>query len=215
MPLGKDGTRKPFAAPIPLKGRTRRPRGEGHVDTELVIRARSGDHGAFAEIVASIARRFHGVACAILRDPALAEDAAQAAMVAIWRDLPRLRDPDRFDAWANRVLINACFAEGRRARWRGVELTVDPPPSTAMPDEMHTVLDRDQLERGFARLTLDQRAVLVTHYFMDLPSDQAADALDIPLGTYKSRLHRAIEAMRALLEADDRPPLSRPLEVAR
>lgn len=189
--------------------------GEGHVDAELVTRARSGEHGAFAQIVAAIARHFHGVACAILRDPGMAEDAAQAAMVAIWRDLPRLRDPDRFDAWAHRILLNACFAEGRRARWRGVELTIAPPPCAAAPDDLHTVLDRDQIERGFARLTVDQRAVLVTHYYMDLPSDQAADALDIPVGTYKSRLHRATEAMRALMEADARAPIGQPLEVAR
>ena len=189
--------------------------GEGHVDTELVIRARSGDHGAFTEIAASNARRFYGVAYAVLRDAGLAEDAAQAAMVAIWRDLPRLRDPERFDAWAYRVLLNACYAEGRRARWRSIELTVPPPARDTAPDQLHTVIDRDQLERGFARLTVDQRAVLVTHYFMDLPSDQAADVLDIPVGTYKSRLHRATEAMRALLEADDRVPLAEPMEVAR
>jgi RNA polymerase sigma-70 factor (ECF subfamily) len=184
------------------------------VDTELVIRARSGDHGAFADIVALVARRFHGVAFAILRDAGLAEDAAQSALVAIWRDLPRLRDPERFEAWANRILLNACFAEGRRARWRGVELTVDPPAHTSAPDELHTVIDRDRIERGFARLSMDQRAVLVTHYFMDLPSDQAAEVLDIPVGTYKSRLYRATRAMRALLEADDRAPVGRPLEVA-
>ena len=191
--------------------------GEEDVETDLVIRARSGDHGAFAEIVASIARRFHGVAYAILRDRSLAEDAAQAAMVNVWRDLPRLRDPERFDAWAYRILLNACFGEGRRARWRGVELNLDPPAATTAPDDLHVVLDRDQLERGFARLSVDQRAVLVTHYFLDLPSDQAAEALDIPVGTYKSRLHRATEAMRALLEADARQPLTddRCAEVAR
>jgi RNA polymerase sigma-70 factor (ECF subfamily) len=191
--------------------------GEGHVDTELVTRARSGDHGAFAEIVASIARRFHGVAYAILRDSALAEDAAQAAMVAVWRDLPRLRDPERFEAWSYRILLNACYGEGRHARWRGVELNQDPPAAVAAPDILHTVLDRDQLERGFARLLVDQRAVLVTHYFLDLPSDQGAEALGIPVGTYKSRLHRATEAMRALLEADGRPCLTQTAtaEVAR
>ena len=176
------------------------------METDLVIRASSGDHGAFAEIVASLARRFHSVAYAILRDPSLAEDAAQAAMVSVWRDLPRLRDPDRFDAWSYRILLNACFGESRRARWRGVELPLDAPVAVTS-DELHTVLDRDELERGFARLSLEHRAVLVTHYFMDLPSDEAADVLDIPLGTYKSRVHRAIAAMRSALEADARPPV--------
>ena len=179
-------------------------------DPDLVIRARSGDHGAFAEIVNSVARRFHGVAYAILRDASLAEDAAQAAMVSVWRDLPRLRDPDRFEAWSYRILLNACFGEGRRARWRGVELNLDPPTSAAMPDDLRTVLDRDQLERGFSMLPVDQRAVLVTHYFLDMPSDEAAHALGIPVGTYKSRLHRATEAMRAALEADARPTATGP-----
>lgn len=187
------------------------------MDTDLVIRARSGDHGAFSEIVGSIARRFHGVAYAILRDASLAEDAAQAAMVNVWRDLPRLRDPDRFEAWSHRILLNACYGEGRRARWRGVELNQDPPAAIRAPDAFQTVVERDRLERGFARLSVDQRAVLVAHYFLDLPSDEGADALDIPVGTYKSRLHRATEAMRSLLEADDRNPTAQPrsVEVAR
>ena len=191
--------------------------GEEDVETDLVIRARSGDHGAFAKIVASIARRFHGVAFGILRDPSLAEDATQAAMVNVWRDLPRLRDPGRFDAWAYRILLNACYGEGRRARWRGIELNLDPPADGAAPNELHLVLDRDQLERGFARLSVDQRAVLVAHYFLDLPSGEAAEVLGIPVGTYKSRLHRATKAMRALLEADARVPASdgRCLEAAR
>jgi RNA polymerase sigma-70 factor (ECF subfamily) len=175
------------------------------VETDLVIRASAGDHDAFSLIVASIARRFHGVAYAILRDRTLAEDAAQAAMVNVWRDLPRLRDPRRFDAWAYRILVNACYGEGRRARWRGVELTHDIPPQATAPDDVHAVADRDQIEHGFRRLSVEHRAALVAHYFLDLPSDEAADMLHIPIGTYKSRLHRANEAMRAALEADARP----------
>jgi len=174
------------------------------VDTDLVIRARSGDHGAFAEIVASVARRFHGVAYAILRDSSLAEDAAQAALVNVWRDLPRLRHPERFDAWAYRVLINACYGEGRRARWRGVEVADAGRRDVADADRFHDVHDRDEIERGFRQLSVEQRAVLVTHYYLDLPSDEAAGMLGIPIGTYKSRLHRAIDAMRAALDADAR-----------
>ncbi len=174
------------------------------VDTDLVIRARSGDHGAFAQIVASIARRFNGVAFAILRDSSLAEDAAQAALVAIWRDLPRLRDAHRFDAWSYRVLVNACYGEGRRARWRGIELTGVHRQDAVSPDRLDQVLDRDEIELGFSRLATEQRATLVAHYYLDLPSDEAAAVLGIPVGTYKSRLHRATEAMRAALDADAR-----------
>jgi RNA polymerase sigma-70 factor (ECF subfamily) len=186
------------------------------VETDLVVRARSGDHDAFAQIVTSVARRFHGLAYAVLRDRTLAEDAAQAALVCVWRDLPSLRDARRFEAWSYRILLNACFSEGRRARWRGVELTRDAPVATSAPDELHGVLDRDQLERGFRQLTVQHRAVLAMHYFLDLPSDEAADALEIPVGTYKSRLHRATEAMRAALAADARTTgATASLEVAR
>lgn len=184
------------------------------VDTELVARAQAGDHGAFEIIAASLMRRFHGVAYAILRDRTLAEDATQSALVAVWRDLPRLRETSRFDAWAYRVLLNASFGEGRRARWRGRE--VDSPVQAVAADELHTVLDREQIEHGFRRLSLEQRAVLVAHYYLDLPSDEAAQALGIPVGTYKSRLHRATAAMRAVLDADARTPTpAAPMEVVR
>jgi RNA polymerase sigma-70 factor (ECF subfamily) len=187
------------------------------VDTDLVLRAQAGDHDAFSGIVAAMAQRFHGVAFAILRDPTLAEDAAQGAMVSVWRDLPRLRDATRFDAWAYRILVNACYGESRRTRWRDVNLDPEAEGRIRAPDDLRGVLDRDEIERGFARLSVDQRAVLVAHYFLDLPSDEAADALGIPVGTYKSRLHRANEAMRAALEADARPDTMHPStpEVAR
>ena len=175
------------------------------METDLIVRARSGDQGAFRLIVATIARRFHGVAYAILRDRTLAEDAAQAAMVAVWRDLPRLRDPQRFDAWAHRILVNACYHEGRRARWRGIEFGEAWPKPATTDDELHAVLDRDQIEHGFRQLSVEHRAALVAHYYLDLPSDEAADMLGIPVGTFKSRLHRANEAMRAVLEAEARP----------
>ena len=175
------------------------------METDLVVRARSGDQGAFALIVATIASRFHGVAYAILRERTLAEDAAQAAMVAIWRDLPRLRDSRRFDAWAHRILVNACYHEGRRARWRGVEFGEALAEPATTDDELHAVLDRDEIERGFRQLSVEHRAALVAHYYLDLPSDEAADMLGIPVGTFKSRLHRASEAMRAVLEAEARP----------
>ncbi len=157
------------------------------METDLVVPARSGDHDAFAQIVTSVARRFHGLACAILRDPTLAEDAAQAALVSVWRDLPRLRDAHHFEAWSHRILLNACFSEGRRARWRGVELNQAAPPVVTGPDELHVVLDRGELERGFARLSLDHRAVLLTHYYLDLLPDEA-DARCDPTDTTTSLL---------------------------
>ena len=88
------------------------------MDTDLVIRARHGDDEAFANLVDVCGDRLHAVAHRILRDVDLAEDATPQALLTIWRDLPRLRDPARFDAWSYRVLVNACYTESRRARSR-------------------------------------------------------------------------------------------------
>ena len=86
------------------------------MDTELVVRAQRGDEGAFASLAVAAGDRLHAVAHRILRDIDLAEDATQQALLAIWRDLPQLRDPARFEAWSYRLLVRACYAEGRRTR---------------------------------------------------------------------------------------------------
>jgi len=149
--------------------------------------------------------RYHGVAMRLLRDSALAEDAVQQAMVNIWRDLARLRDPARYDAWSYKLLVRACYAEYKRApKWMpAIEEGTPTEPRTA--GEYSTVIDRDQLERGFRRLSMDHRAVVVLHHYLDLPLDQVGETLGIPTGTVKSRLHRALAEMRAALEADGRP----------
>jgi RNA polymerase sigma-70 factor, ECF subfamily len=174
------------------------------VDTELVRSAMEGDEQAFTEIVNSVADRFLGVAHRILRDPALAEDAVQHALLSVWRDLPDLRDPARFDGWAYRLLIRACYMEARRRkRWHPTTIVrsmVEP----AAPDLIAGIIERERLERGFERLSVDHRAVLVLTYYLDLPSEQVAAALDVPVGTVHSRLHRAQQALRGVLEADGR-----------
>jgi RNA polymerase sigma-70 factor (ECF subfamily) len=172
------------------------------MDTDLVVRAQHGDRGAFAEIADTILDRFLAVAHRILRDGALAEDATQAALLSTWRDLPQLREPDRFGPWSMRILVNACYSEARRAsRWRpNVPLEVAPEP--VAPDEYVTVADRDQLERGFHTLPVDQRAVIVLHHYVGMPLETVAQALDVPAGTVRSRLHRGMTALRSAL-ADD------------
>jgi RNA polymerase sigma-70 factor (ECF subfamily) len=82
------------------------------LETDLVRRAQDGDEQAFASLAVSAGNRLHAVAHRILRDTDLAEDATQQALLAIWRDLPQLRDPARFDAWSYRLLVRACYAEG-------------------------------------------------------------------------------------------------------
>ena len=176
------------------------------MDTDLVTRAQHGDEEAFAVIAVAVGDRLHSVAQRILRDVSLAEDATQQALLAIWRDLPMLRDPARFEAWAYRLVVRACYAEGRRAHTWQPELRLLPRDEPVQTDSARSLADRDQLDRGFRRLSVDHRAVIVLHHYLDLPVDQVADVLGVPAGTVRSRLHYAMRAMRSALEADARTP---------
>ncbi|MEA2545442.1 MAG: hypothetical protein QOI09_715 [Chloroflexota bacterium] len=150
--------------------------------------------------------RLYSIASLILRDADLAQDAAQDALVRAWRDLPTLRDVNRFDAWLYRLALHSCADVARhRRRWRAEVSIVRAEPAEA--DRSAELEDRDQLERGLRRLTAAQRSILVLHFYMGLPLADMAVALEIPVGTAKSRLHYAIEALRAALAADDRAPL--------
>jgi RNA polymerase sigma-70 factor, ECF subfamily len=175
------------------------------MDIDLVIRAQHGDEEAFASLAVACGDRLHAVAHRILRDIELAEDATQQALLAIWRDLPQLRDPARFDAWSYRLLVRACYAEGRRTRQWTPHLRLLSTDEPASADGVSSIHDRDQLERGFRRLSLDHRAVVVLHHYLDLPIDEVADALGVPAGTVRSRLHHAMRGLRAALDADLRP----------
>jgi len=175
------------------------------MDTDLVIRAQRGDKGAYALLAGAVADRFLAVARRILRDRDLAEDATQQALLAIWQDLPRLNDPARFEAWSYRILVHACYAEGRRERRWAPNLRVLRTDDSRADDGLIAVVDRDELERGFRRLTIDQRAVVVLYHYLDKPLDEIARILAIPVGTAHSRLHHAMRGMRAALDADARP----------
>jgi RNA polymerase sigma-70 factor, ECF subfamily len=175
------------------------------MDTDLVTRAQHGDEEAFASLAVAIGDRLHAVAHRILRDIDLAEDATQQALVAIWRDLPQLRDPARFDAWSYRLLVRACYAEGRRTRAWSPNLRILPADEPSVSGELDAVLHRDQLETAIRRLSVDHRAVLVLRYYADLPLEEVAQVLGVRLGTVNSRLHHAMRAMRAALDADARP----------
>ena len=170
------------------------------MDTELVIHARNGDQAAFATLVDSLYGRLHQVAYRILRDRHLAEDATQQAVLLMWRDLPQLRDPDRFEAWSYRLLVNACKGEFRRRRRTLPSVGAATPCEPVAPDDFGHPYDRDQVERGFAELSLDHRAVLVLRYYLDMPLEAIGEALGIPIGTVNSRLNRAIGRMRGVLE---------------
>jgi RNA polymerase sigma-70 factor (ECF subfamily) len=173
---------------------------------ELVERASRGDHDAFAALVGASIAQLEAVARLILRDHELARDAVQEAYIRAWRDLPGLRDPKRFDAWLHRLTINSCLDAVRRRRRRPIEVDLAPIMPPAIADETGLVADRDQLERGFRRLGVDLRAILVLHYYVGLSASAVAATLDIPLGTAQSRLHRALTELRAAIAADDRIP---------
>lgn len=170
--------------------------------TALVQRARDGDEDAFTELVDLDGDRCYAIAYRILRDVDRAKDAVQQAFLLAWRELPRLRDIERFEVWLYRLLVNACYEEARRhRRWttRVRELPVEGP---AAPDQMVTVEDRDALERAFKRLSPEHRAVFVMHHYAGLPLAAIAEVAGVPVGTVKSRLHNSIRNLRAVLQSE-------------
>jgi RNA polymerase sigma-70 factor (ECF subfamily) len=170
----------------------------------LVERAIGGDRDAFADLVRSSASRQYAIATLILRDGDRAQDAVQEALVSAWKGMSALRDPDAWDAWLHRLTVRACFHQVRRdKRRRLVELNVMPDVEPAAADDAPTALaDRDRLERALDRLPIDQRAVIVLHFHLGLPLTEAAQVLDVPVGTAKSRFARGLEAMRASMHAE-------------
>jgi len=171
---------------------------------ELVERAQAGDHEAFSILVRSSFGRAYGVAKLILRDEDRAQDAVQEALVQAWRHVRALREPDAWDAWLHRLVVRACYRFARQSRRRSlVEMQATPDAtSTEVGDFSLSVAERDRIGRLLGRLPIEQRAVMVMHFYLDLPLPEAAEILDIPVGTAKSRLHRGLEALRAQMSAE-------------
>ena len=178
------------------------------MDRTLVEQAQRGDEMAFESLVAEIGDRLYSTAVHILGDTSAAEDATQVALIDMWRHLPRLRDAGAFEPWAYRILVRSAYAEGSRQRGVRANLVLlvpevledGPAGSVADVQALH-----DQLERGFQRLTRRQRAVVTLKHYAELSDAEIAASLDVPMGTVKSQLHYAMRALRAGLEADDRP----------
>jgi RNA polymerase sigma-70 factor (ECF subfamily) len=167
---------------------------------DLVQRAMAGDHEAFGELARLSVDKLHAIARLILHDPDRASDATQEALVAAWRDIAALRDPDRFDPWLRKLLVHACYREARRDRARrAIEVHI-PDLEHSVPDASVGLADRDELERGFRSLTPEQRALVVLHHWVGLPLQETADSLGLPLGTVKSRLFRSTRILRATLD---------------
>jgi RNA polymerase sigma-70 factor (ECF subfamily) len=172
----------------------------------LVNQAKHGDREAFDALARLTGDRCMAIAFRILRDFDLADDAVQAALLTAWREIRALRDPERFEPWLHRILTNACYAEARRRRRWSSAIRVLPVEPVHGPDEYLTVDLRDQLERAFRRITVEQRAVLVFHHYLGLSLPEVAERLGVPLGTVKSRMHHAKRALQAGLEAESRAP---------
>jgi len=180
------------------------------VQRSLVERAAAGDQRAFEFLVRGSADRLFAIAYRILRDHHRAEDALQQSLITIWDELPRLRDPDRFDAWSYRLIVRTSIALARRERRGGPVVQLLPDDEVAgsrlnrTPAEIEAVADRDRVGRGLQRLKPDQRAILVLQHYLGLTQVEIADVLGIPVGTAGSRLHYAARALRAAIEADER-----------
>jgi RNA polymerase sigma-70 factor, ECF subfamily len=172
------------------------------VRERLVERARDGDEVAFSELVDLDGDRCYAIAYRILRDVDRAQDAVQQAFLLAWRELPRLRDPERFGVWLHRLLVNACYEELRRYRRWSTNVRVLPVDGPAGSDETISVDDRDALERAFRRLSPEHRAVVVLHHHAGMPLALIAEVAGVPVGTVKSRLHYATRTLRETLAAD-------------
>jgi RNA polymerase sigma-70 factor (ECF subfamily) len=170
---------------------------------EAVIRAREGDAAAFELLVHQHTASVYRLARAIVGETA-APDVVQEAFLAAWRDLPRLRDPDRFRPWLHRIAVNRCRSV-LRARGRVREISIEGPAGieaagagtmTLSADFRSLVEARSELAMAYGRLSVDHRTVLALHYAADLSIHEVAEILGVPSGTAKSRLNGALRAMR-------------------
>jgi RNA polymerase sigma-70 factor (ECF subfamily) len=183
-------------------------------EVDLVMRASRGDADAFDRLVATRVGSSFRLARAIVGDTGEAEDVTQEAFVAAWRGLPRLRDPELFDAWFGRILVNAARMSVRRRASRGpislVALNADRDdevdaawnePGRTDPS-LDGVVAGDALQRAINRLNVDQRTILALHHVEERPVAQIAAVLGVPVGTVKWRLHAARAALERAMESE-------------
>ena len=177
------------------------------MDQTVVERARDGDREAFAVLVNQVSNSLYAVAYRILRESGAAEDALQNALVSAWQQLPHLRDAERFEAWAHRILVHACYAESRRRNHFASNVRVLDAFGSSSTDSSRALADRDEIEQAFRQIPIDQRAVFVLHHYLGLPLVEIAGTLGIPSGTARSRLHTATHSLRTVMEASGQQTL--------
>ncbi len=171
------------------------------MQVDLVERASRGDRDAFAALVRDNVDRCYGLAYRILRDHHRAQDATQQALLGAWRDLPALREPQRFEAWLHRLVVHACYAESRTERRAPARVLAIRPTAAVTGDEMGAVGDRELLDQAFRALSPEHRSVVVLHHHHGYPLTEIASLLGIPVGTARSRLHYAVRNLRAELDS--------------
>jgi RNA polymerase sigma-70 factor (ECF subfamily) len=174
---------------------------------ELVERAQRGDHDAFAVLAGALVARLDATARLILRDHELARDAVQDGFLRAWRNLPTLRDPDRFEAWLRALIVRSCIDVLRRRGRRPIEVELTSFDAALTPDIASSVADRELVDEALRRLSPEQRAVVVLHYYLGMSLPDVATTLGIPVGTAKSRHHRSLAAMRDTIDAVPTAPM--------
>lgn len=176
------------------------------MDRRLVEQAQAGDRDAYEALARASVSRLYRTAYRIVRDADRADDAVQQTLVTMWRELPSLRDPDRFESWTYRLVLRFCLSDTRRAKRTGVrEVRIDQ-ATPAHADAFAESDLRDQLQRALGELSTDHRAVVVLHHYAGLPLGEIAEILGVPYGTVGSRLHHATRALRAAIAAAERSP---------
>jgi RNA polymerase sigma-70 factor (ECF subfamily) len=180
-------------------------------DARLLEMAAAGDVDAFDVLLRPRLPKLFRMAVAITRSEANARDALQEASVHAWRELPRLRDRDRFDAWLAQILVNACRSLLRRERRVSVrEIDVERmaedegPGSFATRSDVETIPETDLIRRAFERLDPTVRSLLVLHYVEERPLAEIGRILGSPVGTIKWRLSNARRALNRALEVERR-----------
>jgi RNA polymerase sigma-70 factor, ECF subfamily len=174
----------------------------------LIERAQQGDHDAFAALIDPALARLDAAARLILRDRELARDAVQEALLGAWRDVRSLRDPERFDAWLYRLMVHSSLDLARRRRRRAIEVNIEALQLPGPSDFAGEVARRELVNQALGLLDPGHRAVVALHYLLGLPLREVADAIGIPLGTAKSRLHYSLETMRSGVIRDADQPRS-------
>ncbi|HXF73442.1 MAG TPA: sigma-70 family RNA polymerase sigma factor [Actinomycetota bacterium] len=175
-------------------------------DEELVRRALAGDRGAFGTLVERHERRTYNLALRMLGREDDARDATQDALLTAFRKLPSFRGDAAFATWLYRITVNACYDLLRRSARAPLAIPADAEPALEpgppTPDHADATVGAIDVRRALLRLPPEHRAVLVLHDVQDLAYEEVAAVLGVPVGTVKSRLHRARVALARELRAE-------------